>query len=88
MFKRIQIKNSIFLEIFGWYGSLAIILAYILISFNFLSSHSASYHILNATGALGIVFSSLSKKDYQSAFLNSVFVVVGLIALIGLVFRG
>ena len=68
MFKRIQIKNSIFLEIFGWYGSLAIILAYVLISFNFLSSHSVSYHILNATGALGIVFRRYQKKTINPHF--------------------
>jgi hypothetical protein len=87
MLKKIQIKNNIFLEIFGWYGTFAIVLAYILISFNLLKADSLPYQILNITGALGIVFSSLAKKNYQPVVLNLIWFITGLIAFIGLIVR-
>ena len=87
MLNKIQIKNNIFLEIFGWYGTFAIVLAYILVSFNLLNANSIPYQILNITGALGIVFSSLAKKNYQPVVLNLIWFVTGLIALIGLIVK-
>lgn len=40
-------------EIIGWYGMGAILLAYALVSFNFLSVSSTIYQLLNFTGAAG-----------------------------------
>jgi len=40
-------------EIIGWYGMAAILSAYALVSFNFLSSFSIIYQLLNFTGAGG-----------------------------------
>ncbi|MEK7066336.1 MAG: hypothetical protein AAB965_02055 [Patescibacteria group bacterium] len=71
-----------FIELFGWYGTCAIILAYASISFNYISPTDPTYQLLNLTGALGIVMETLYKKDYQPAVLNIIWAVVGLIALI------
>ena len=43
------------IELFGWYGTITIILAYALISFSLLAPTSLWYQLLNGTGALGIV---------------------------------
>jgi hypothetical protein len=43
-------------EIFGWYGTVAIVTAYALVSFGLLSATTLLYLVLNATGALGIVY--------------------------------
>ena len=48
------------IEIFGWYGMIAIVLAYALVSFSLLQSNGLAYQLLNFTGAIGIVVVSLS----------------------------
>lgn len=74
-------------EIIGWYGTVAIVGSYGLSSFGLLSSQSLVYQILNVTGAVGIVVISLRKKTYQPAVLNIVWTVIGLIALIKILFK-
>ena len=76
-----------FIELFGWYGSAAILLAYALVSFSFLQPTSLTFHLLNATGALGIATDALSKKDYQPGVLNVVWVVIALVAMARMLVR-
>ena len=71
-----------FIEIFGWYGTCAILLAYALSSFSILSATSPAYQILNITGSIGIVTIALTKKDHQSATLNVIWAIIGLVALV------
>lgn len=71
-------------EIVGWYGTVAIVTAYALLSFNVISSGSLVYQILNGTGALGIVYISLKKKAYQPGVLNIIWAVIALIAIINI----
>lgn len=66
---------------FGWYGVLAILLAYLLVSFNIFTAKSWGYQVLNLTGALGIIGEALSKKDAQPAVLNSIWAIIALIAI-------
>jgi hypothetical protein len=72
---------------FGWYGVIAILLAYILVSFSVLKSNSFGYQILNLTGALGIILEAVSKKDAQPAVLNTVWALIALIAIISLILK-
>jgi len=74
-------------EIFGWYGTFAIILAYALVSFGILSPSSSIYQILNGTGALGIVYISFKKKAYQPGVLNIIWAIIALIAIIKLLLK-
>jgi hypothetical protein len=73
-------------EILGWYGTVAIVLAYVLISFNIVTSNSTAYQLLNFTGALGIIAISFSKKAYQPAALNVIWAIIALIALSRIIF--
>ncbi|MDB5238815.1 MAG: echA1 [Candidatus Parcubacteria bacterium] len=73
------------IEIFGWYGTCAIVLAYILVSFSFTSSTSLIYQALNLTGALGIMAISFYKKTYQPGILNLIWFLVALIAIINII---
>lgn len=73
-------------EIIGWYGTVAIVGAYALNSFNIIGSNSLLYQILNLTGAIGIVALSLSKKAYQPATLNAIWTIIALIAIIKIAF--
>lgn len=67
---------------FGWYGVLAILLAYFLISLDIISDKSVIYQLLNLSGALGIVIVALSKKDKRPAALNIAWAIIAAIALI------
>ncbi len=74
-------KKKKLLEIVGWYGVLAILLAYFLISFSVLTPKSLWYQLLNLTGAFGIILESFPKKDYEATALNVVWVLIGLVAI-------
>ena len=76
--------NKTFINILGWYGTLAIVVAYVLVSFSFISSNSLLFQILNGTGAIGIVVISLYKKAYQPAVLNIIWTLVALIAIVSI----
>lgn len=70
---------------FGWYGVLAILLAYLLISFNAITAKSLVYQLLNLTGAVGIIVEALSKKDTQPAVLNAIWAVIAVVAIVRII---
>jgi len=71
-----------FSEIIGWYGMVAIMLAYAFVSFGVLSPHQLSYQVLNGTGGVGIVINSLSRRAYPSAALNFIWTIIAVVAII------
>jgi len=70
------------IELFGWYGTVAIVLAYILVSFSVLNATNIWYQILNGTGALGIVLVSFHKRNYQPGVLNIIWTIIAIIAIV------
>lgn len=70
------------IETFGWYGTIAIVLAYTLVSFSFMDPSNIWYQVLNGTGALGIVAVSLYKRTYQPGVLNIIWAIIAGIAII------
>jgi hypothetical protein len=75
-------QKRLIVEIAGWYGAVAILLAYGLVSFSLVASASLGYQLLNLTGALGLVVNSLFKKDYPPVALNAVWMLIAVIALL------
>jgi NADH:ubiquinone oxidoreductase subunit 6 (subunit J) len=73
------------IEIMGWYGAAAIVGAYALTSFGILTSSNIWYQLINLTGALGIAVISFSKKAYQPAVLNILWIIIAIIALVRMV---
>jgi len=69
-------------EIFGWYGAVAIILAYVLVSFSIIDSTNIWYQILNGTGALGIAIDAFYDKNYQPVVLNAIWAVIAVVAIL------
>lgn len=73
-----------FVEIFGWYGACAIMIAYAFVSFSLLEPESFYYQLLNFTGAIGIVVSSFYRKNYPPGVLNIVWAIIAGVALVAL----
>jgi hypothetical protein len=77
-----KLKQTL-IEAAGWYGAVAILAAYALVSFSLISPTSISSQLLNVTGAIGIVITAASKKDYAPVVLNVVWAVIAIVILIG-----
>lgn len=75
-----------FIELFGWYGTVVIVLAYVLVSFSIITPTNIWYQVLNGTGALGIVLVSFHKKNYQPGVLNIIWTGIAVIAILKIVF--
>ncbi|MDB5265359.1 MAG: echA1 [Parcubacteria group bacterium] len=73
--------KKLLVEAVGWYGTIAIVLAYALVSFSVLPATDLWYQVLNGTGAVGIVIVSFYKKAYQPGILNIVWVVIAVVAI-------
>jgi hypothetical protein len=70
-----------FIEAIGWYGVVAIIGAYLMISFSVLSVNNLWYQVLNATGAMGMVFEAFHKRDWQPGVVNVVWTLIAVVAI-------
>lgn len=79
------LKPSRLTEFFGWYGVLALIGAYFLVSFGFIIAEGLGFQALNLTGGIALVVFALSKKATQLAILNIFWALIGLIAIIRIV---
>jgi hypothetical protein len=69
-------------DIYGWYGMAAIIVAYALASFSVIDATGMAFQIMNGTGALGIVFVSFRNKAYPPGVLNILWTLVAVAALV------
>jgi hypothetical protein len=75
-------KNNLAVEIVGWYGAVAILVAYALINFGVIQTTSLIYIMLNLTGSLGIVLNAFTKKSYPPAALNLIWMLIAMFGLI------
>lgn len=71
-------------DVFGWYGVVAILLAYGLNVFDVISSTGYVFLLLNFTGSAGIVAVAWPRRDFQPLALNLVWLVVAAIGLLRL----
>jgi hypothetical protein len=68
-------------NIIGWLGSAAVILAYVLISMNRLKGDSIAYQMLNLIGGAFLAINTLYLGAYPSTFVNLIWIGIALIAL-------
>lgn len=74
-------NKNFWLEALGWYGTVAIIAAYGLVSFAIIPPSSVWFQLLNATGAIGIIVVSYRKRVMQSVWLNAFWLAIALFAI-------
>lgn len=75
-------NNHPLIQLLGWYGAIAIIGAYAMVSFGVLHPYHWQYQSLNATGALAMIVEGSERKDWQPVVLNVVCITIAIISLI------
>jgi hypothetical protein len=73
--------NLFWIEVIGWIGSVEILIAYGLNSYQKIRSDSMWFYLLNLTGGFLLIIYTVYKEAYPNAFVNVVWVVVALIAI-------
>ena len=69
------------IEVIGWAGAVAVLLAYGLVSTERVSARSWDYHLLNVGGAIGLVINSSWNGAIPSAVVNLIWIGIGVYAL-------
>lgn len=66
----------------GWIGSIEILAAFGLNSFQKIKSDSLVFQLLNLSGGIFLIINSIAHEAYPFTFINSVWVVISITALI------
>ncbi len=74
-------NNDVLIDILGWIGAIALLVAYALISARRLEGDSTSYQLLNLVGSILLMLNTLYYRAYPSSFLNLFWMGVALYAL-------
>ena len=73
---------DLFINILGWIGSVEVLAAYGLNSYQRIKSDSILFYVLNLTGGLLLIVYSVYKEAFPNAFINIVWVIIAIIALL------
>jgi hypothetical protein len=73
---------EVVIDVLGWVGSVLILLAYGLNSYQKIRSDSWTFSVLNLSGAIFFIIYTLYKEAYANAFLNIVWAVIALIGMV------
>ncbi len=72
---------KLFIDIIGWVGSIEVIAAYGLNSYQKLRSDSLIFQLLNLTGGAFLIINTIYYHAYPSAFINVVWVIIAFFAV-------
>ncbi len=72
---------KLLIDIIGWIGSIEVIAAYGLNSYQKIKSDSLLFQLLNLTGGIFLIINTMYYRAYPSAFINVVWVIIALIAV-------
>ena len=73
------------IEVLGWAGTLAVLLAYFLVSTKKISPSDKRYQFLNLAGATGIIINSAVHGAIPSVGLNAIWLLIALYGLMNVV---
>lgn len=76
---------ELLITILGWVGSFEVIAAYALNSYQKVKSDSITFQLLNLTGAIFLIINSIYKEAYPFTFINIVWCVIALVALVRII---
>ena len=70
------------IEIIGWAGVVAYVVAYGLLSLGKMKPDRVNYHVLNAFGGICLVVLSYHKSDTPNLFVNVVWVLIAGLSIV------
>ena len=73
--------TNLLINLVGWTGSAAVILAYVLVSLNRLKGDSLAYQLLNLVGGTFLIVNTIFWGAYPSTFVNFVWVGIAIFAI-------
>ena len=79
--KYVLLENAV-----GWYGALATLSAYFMVSFGYASPRDMNYQLLNLSGAIGLGIICYFKRTYQPLFVNIVWSAIAILAIVNILF--
>ncbi|MBP7832888.1 MAG: hypothetical protein KA035_03905 [Candidatus Levybacteria bacterium] len=84
MAKKKNSKKESMANIIGWYGALATLSAYFLVSFEIVSPRDLQYQLLNLSGAIGLGTICYVRRTYQPLFVNIIWSLIAILALVNI----
>ena len=78
---------KILIDVIGWMGSIAVVAAYGLNSYQRIKSDSLVFLLLNFLGGVALIIYSVYYTAYANTFINIVWVMIAIPALISLLSR-
>jgi hypothetical protein len=76
---------ELLINILGWIGSIEVVVAYALNSSQKIKSDSIAFQVLNFTGAIFLIINSVYKEAYPFTFINTVWAVIAVVAIVGII---
>jgi hypothetical protein len=76
---------EIFVSMLGWIGSLLVIGAYGLNSYQKIKSDSLVFQLMNLAGGILLIINSVYKEAYPFTFINTVWVLIAILAIFRIV---
>jgi len=71
----------------GWIGSVEVIAAYGLNSYQKIKSSSLLFQLLNLTGGIFLIINTIYYSAYPSAFINVVWVIIASVAIFQMILK-
>lgn len=79
-------KNK-FIEIYSWYGVVAVLIAYLILTVFIKDKYSDTGRMLfflatflNVTGSLGIMIDAYKSKNWQPVATNSIWIIISIVS--------
>lgn len=73
---------ELFIQIVGWIGTILIVLAYFLVSNQYVNSKSKTYQLVNLFGAIGVGINVFYQEAWPALALQITWAIIALASLI------
>jgi hypothetical protein len=73
---------DLLIEIIGWVGSAAVLLAYGLNTYQKLKSDSMTFYLLNFVSGILLIIYTIYKEAFANTFINAVWAVIAGVAIV------
>ncbi|WKZ23982.1 MAG: hypothetical protein QY312_04470 [Candidatus Dojkabacteria bacterium] len=81
--KTISKRQSFLIEAFGWYGVVAIVSAYTLVSFELYKPFEILPVFLNISGSAGILLDAWKDRNWQPVAINTIWIAIAVLTFLG-----